>query len=93
MAGKRKIVESCVESWLKVLARYIGILKETWLKCPPKLFISLHKNLPPATNSGSHLPLTKGRNLKTSGICQFIQEGVSPLVHYDIIYKFVTSIL
>ena len=26
MAGKRKIVESCIESWLEVLAWYIGIL-------------------------------------------------------------------
>ena len=78
MAGKRKIVQSSLEVLARVLARYIGILEETWLKCPAELFISLHKNLPSATNSGNYLPLTKGRNLKTSGICQFNQEGLSP---------------
>ena len=38
MAGKRKIVESGIESWLEVLARYIGILKanpSAILKLPP----------------------------------------------------------
>ena len=28
MAGTRKIAESWLESWLEVLARYIGILQE-----------------------------------------------------------------